>query len=137
VDKKVSVLSGGEKSRLSLSVLIHENPNLLILDEPTNHLDIEMTDSLLTALQNYSGTIIFVSHDRYLMPSSPPNTGSSTKEQGERIYSTITELEADHEKALELSFLIPEIEKAAPPPRERRKKINPGTWNSFIRRSKT
>ncbi|MDD2331655.1 MAG: ABC-F family ATP-binding cassette domain-containing protein [Candidatus Cloacimonetes bacterium] len=126
VDKKVSVLSGGEKSRLSLSVLIHENPNLLILDEPTNHLDIEMTDSLLTALQNYSGTIIFVSHDRYLMRQLATKYWVfHKKSNGERIYSTITELEADHEKALELSFLIPEIEKAAPPPRERRKKINP------------
>jgi ATP-binding cassette subfamily F protein 3 len=66
VDKKVCVLSGGEKSLLMLCTLIHQTPNLLILDEPTNHLDIAMNNSLLSALQEYRGTIVFVSHDRYL-----------------------------------------------------------------------
>lgn len=126
VDKQVSVLSGGEKSRLSLSVLIHQNPNLLILDEPTNHLDIEMTDALLKALQNYSGTIIFVSHDRYLMRELSTKYWVFHKTtDGKRIFRTISELEADHQKALELTFSTPELEKKAPAPRERKKKINP------------
>ncbi|MGC9362565.1 MAG: ABC-F family ATP-binding cassette domain-containing protein, partial [Candidatus Syntrophosphaera sp.] len=55
VQKRVSVLSGGEKSRLYLCKMIHENPNLMILDEPTNHLDIDMTDSFLEALKAYQG----------------------------------------------------------------------------------
>ncbi len=67
VEKKVSVLSGGEKARLYLAKLIHEKPNFLILDEPTNHLDINMISNLETALKNFDGTIIFVSHDRYFI----------------------------------------------------------------------
>ena len=67
VEKKVSILSGGEKSRLYLAKLIHEKPNFLILDEPTNHLDINMIANLETALKNFDGTIIFVSHDRYFI----------------------------------------------------------------------
>jgi ATP-binding cassette subfamily F protein 3 len=64
VEKPIAVLSGGEKARLYLARLIHQQPNFLILDEPTNHLDMEMIDSLEEALQHYDGTIIFVSHDR-------------------------------------------------------------------------
>ena len=67
VEKKVSILSGGEKARLYLAKLIHEKPNFLILDEPTNHLDINMIANLEIALKNFDGTIIFVSHDRYFI----------------------------------------------------------------------
>lgn len=64
VDKSIKYMSGGEKTRLSLAILIHQNPNVLLLDEPTNHLDIMMVDDLVESLKEYSGTIIFVSHDR-------------------------------------------------------------------------
>lgn len=64
---KVGPMSGGEKSRLVLAMLIYRRPNLLLLDEPTNHLDLEMRQALTFALQTYTGAVLLVSHDRYLL----------------------------------------------------------------------
>ena len=65
--KKVSSLSGGEKSRLVLAELLQSRPNFLILDEPTNHMDVAAKETLESAFRAYTGTILFVSHDRYFL----------------------------------------------------------------------
>jgi len=121
VEKKVSILSGGEKARLYLAKLIHQKPNFLILDEPTNHLDIFMIPSLVKALQEYDGTIIFVSHDRYFV------NNVATKKWFFNRKKTIIETK----KELEDLF----FEKPPAPPKKnyvklKSKRINPHILNS-------
>jgi len=67
VDKPVSALSGGEATRLIFSRLMVQKPNVLVLDEPSNHLDLESIEALVEALEEYKGTLIFVSHDRWFV----------------------------------------------------------------------
>jgi ATP-binding cassette subfamily F protein 3 len=66
---QVATMSGGEKARLVLALIVLEKPQLLLLDEPTNHLDLEMRQALVMALQDFSGAIILIAHDRFLLES--------------------------------------------------------------------
>jgi ATPase subunit of ABC transporter with duplicated ATPase domains len=67
VEKRCRVLSGGEKARLVMALMLYDPPNLLVLDEPTNHLDIATKEMLITALSRYDGSMLFVSHDRHFL----------------------------------------------------------------------
>ncbi len=67
IEKKCRVLSGGEKARLVMAMMLFDPPNFLVLDEPTNHLDIATKEMLITALSAYEGTMLFVSHDRHFL----------------------------------------------------------------------
>jgi ATPase subunit of ABC transporter with duplicated ATPase domains len=69
IDKSVKVISGGEQGRMIFGKLMLQRPNILVMDEPTNHLDMESIEALNLALENYPGTLIFVSHDREFVSS--------------------------------------------------------------------
>ena len=69
IDKSVKVISGGEQGRMLFGKMILQKPNIMLLDEPTNHLDMESIESLNMALENYPGTLLFVSHDREFVSS--------------------------------------------------------------------
>jgi ATPase subunit of ABC transporter with duplicated ATPase domains len=68
-EKSVKVVSGGEEGRLLFGKLILQKPNVMVMDEPTNHLDMESIEALNLALENYPGTLIFISHDREFVAS--------------------------------------------------------------------
>lgn len=90
VFQRVSSLSGGEQMRLRLAQLVHQDHNLLILDEPTNHLDIESKEVLEDALEQFDGTIIAVSHDRYFLDRLFPLTYLVVDEKLNRFEGSFT-----------------------------------------------
>ena len=69
IKKSVNVLSGGEQGRMLFGKMMMATPNILLMDEPTNHMDMESIESLHMALEQYEGTLIFVSHDRQFVSS--------------------------------------------------------------------
>ncbi len=86
VDKKISVLSGGESARLMMAKLILEKHNVLIFDEPTNHLDLESIDALSEAIQKFPGAVLFVSHNRYFIDRICTRVLVLTERYGVRSY---------------------------------------------------
>jgi len=86
IKKSVKSLSGGEKGRMIFGRLMLQKPNILLMDEPTNHMDMESIEALNLALDNYKGTLIFVSHDREFV-SSLSTKVVELKEDGAHYYS--------------------------------------------------
>jgi len=85
VEKRCRVLSGGEKARLVMAIMLFDPPNFLVLDEPTNHLDIATKEMLVDALSKYEGAMLFVSHDRHFL-SALSNRVLELTEEGPRTY---------------------------------------------------
>ena len=100
VYKKVGMLSGGERGRLALSKLALQDTNLLLLDEPTNHLDIPSQEVLESVLEDYSGTILLISHDRYLVDALATQIWEVNPNEGELISfkGTYSEMRAEREQ---------------------------------------
>jgi len=86
IEKSCRVLSGGEKARLVLALVLYDPPNFLVLDEPTNHLDLDTKEMLVKALASFEGTMIFVSHDRRFLAALSNRVLELTPE-GVRTYS--------------------------------------------------
>ena len=90
VEKRIRALSGGEKSRLAMARMLYNPPNFLVLDEPTNHLDLATKEMLVEKLQDFQGTMIFVSHDRVFLRGLGARVlelgGESGKEREPRVY---------------------------------------------------
>lgn len=109
VDKKVKVLSGGEKTRLAMIKLLLQPVNFLILDEPTNHLDMTTKDILKDAIRDFNGTVIVVSHDRYFLDGLVDKVyefgGGKVRENLGGIYDFLNKKKIDSLHELELSKL--------------------------------
>lgn len=99
VEKKMGQLSGGEKVRLALCKMLQTRPNLLILDEPTNHMDIVGKDALEKMLNEYEGTVLFVSHDRYFI--SRVATGILEFSSEESVKGNVKQYKMSYELYLE------------------------------------
>ncbi len=98
VDKKIKILSGGEKSRVILATLMSNNYNLLILDEPTNHLDLKSREVLLKALKEFDGTVMYVSHDRHFL-HGVSNKVFEVDKGGIRVFNTNFQYYLDKKKS--------------------------------------
>jgi len=131
VDKPVRVLSGGERTRLAVARMLLRPSNTLLLDEPTNHLDLDSKDVLLDALEDFGGTLIFVSHDRYFVDKLA--TKVITIGHGDALlypgnYEEFLWSRKQQEKAAveapPAKPAPPPAAKPAPPPREERKRAD-------------
>jgi ATP-binding cassette subfamily F protein 3 len=119
VHKPVSVLSGGEKSRLALARILVKPPNLLLMDEPTTHLDIQSIDSLIGALKAFEGTLIFISHDVHFIRTLDAtvlhvHSGRLTSYAGNYDYYLEKSKATDARAALTAGFTDARPQQAAP-----------------------
>ena len=135
VFKRIGVLSGGERNRYALARMLQRPSNFILLDEPTNHLDLRAKDVLLEALQEYSGTVIFVSHDRYFLEQLA-NRVFEVGEGEVRVFpgnyaDYLWRKEGGHEKTPTLKDVLIGVPPAEPTPMpaaapaSREKRVNP------------
>jgi ATP-binding cassette subfamily F protein 3 len=127
VFKRVSALSGGERSRLSLAKLISGGGNTLLLDEPTNHLDIPSREALEAALEEFSGTLLIVSHDRYFLDRICNRLLHLEEGAGAIFEGTYSEWaeERTARQAEERAARVAPTQRGAPPPRPKRDRGRP------------
>ena len=123
IDKKIKVLSGGEKARVALTKTIISKANFLMLDEPTNHLDMATVELLAEALTKYDGTIILVSHDRYFISKTANKIWEIEDEQIIEFKGDYAEWVAWKERMAKQKAANPEAPKQTPKPVE--KKVEP------------
>lgn len=123
VFKTVDVLSGGEKVRLSFAKLLLKHSNLLILDEPTNHLDIPGKEALEESLKGFTGTILFVSHDRYFIKQIA--TSLLVMENGSAEFIPMTYEEYEQMKDGEVQAQIPARQTEEPSAKKQEKRLSP------------
>lgn len=125
VFKKVKHLSGGERIRLKLSKLLYEDVNLLILDEPTNHLDIDSIETLEESLENFHGTIFFISHDRYFVNKMADRIVEIDEAQFKSYYGNYDYYKSEKEK-----FKVQAVEEKVK--KEKIKTVKPVDMNKKI-----
>jgi len=115
--KKIKVLSGGEKSRVALAKALTADANFLILDEPTNHLDIQSVNILIQALQQFEGTLIVVSHDRYFLDNVANKIWFIEEEKIKQYPGTYQEYEEWNSKRAVVQYnpVIPQVKKEEKP----------------------
>lgn len=138
-DKKVKVLSGGEKTRLAMIRLLLEPVNLLILDEPTNHLDMKTKDILKQAIKDFDGTVIVVSHDREFLDGLVEKVyefgGGQVRECLGGIYEFLEKKKLASLRELELSAPEPKEEKATTAPKTTAQNVSGGQPSTATKES--
>jgi ATP-binding cassette subfamily F protein 3 len=135
VFKPIGVLSGGERNRYALARLLLAPANFLLLDEPTNHLDLRAKDVLLRALEDYTGTVVFVSHDRYFidhLATTVFEIGDGEVRVHPGSYEDFLWRKKHQGEAPAAVEAVPPLVEAAPPPAQ--KKVNPQKRDQMTRR---
>ncbi|MFN8222921.1 MAG: ABC-F family ATP-binding cassette domain-containing protein [Gaiellales bacterium] len=120
-EKDVNVLSGGERRRLALALVVASGANLLVLDEPTNHLDLESREALEAALEAFPGTLLFVSHDRAILDAVPQRLVVVENRMLRSFDGSWADLMREREKAP----AAPKVERDTRPARERARRQSP------------
>ncbi len=124
IDEAVAPFSGGEKARLVLALLIYQRPNVLLLDEPTNHLDLEMRHALSIALQDFTGAMVIVSHDRHMLKTVTDELFIVDNKQVTAFSGDLNDYAQwlkDKEKAEQATAITPEAENKTLSRKEKRK----------------